>query len=462
MCNDVCARSWPPCPRARVIECDALRCAARIHGQMTGLAFAGTLAAMSMRTGGLLLGLALAGCDPKPTPEAKPETKAATPTDVKDVKTAADPGTQPPTKRGPTAKGKDVQLEKAPEAARKTFWAAIQAGRKQTVAKDYVAAVASYTDALAALPEHPRALSGRGYARLLAGDLGAAEADLRRALAAPGTRKLESAIVFNLGLVAEKRGDMTLARTQFSRANALHPGKAIQDKLAGGTACPYEVRYAIPESTVYTNWLEVWKKMVEDGTVEENPKATDEAAAKRAVCTSEQLTEADVAKPVFDACATPGGPWLIRHDGSWGGHWLYVVEPADGSQVRLTELGIAGGGRCGADSDAVLTGNIVTWNLREYAPIDVMEGKDGEIVDCEGDNVCFSACGEEVDASFIAYVFSPRTPDPTSIHGPQVAQGQPPMKVSVEGEQIVVQGNGCDLRVPLIAPPAPPKPDPAQ
>jgi hypothetical protein len=257
---------------------------------------------------------------------------------------------------------------------------------------------------------------------------------------------------------------MTLARTQFSRANTLHPGKAAQDKLAGGTACPIEVRYASPESAVHLNWTEVWKKLADDGVLEENPKPADEAAAKRAVCKSEPLSEASAQQDMFDACATPGGPWLVKSWRSWGGHTLYVVEPADGSQVRLTELGIAGGGRCGATSDATIDGNIVTWNITEYAPIEVMEGKDGEIVECEGDNVCFSACGEEVDATFSAYVFSPRTPDPTSLHGPQGPQGQAPVKVRVEGEQILVQGDGCDLRLPLIAPPppapAPPAPAP--
>ena len=402
----------------------------------------------------MLLGLALVGCDAKPTPAAKPDAKAvATPdgTDAKDASVAAAPGKQ-------RLKGKAVQLEKAPEAARKAFWTAVQAGRKQTAAKDYAAAIASYSDALTALPDHPRALSGRGYARLLAGELDAAEADLRTALAHPGTKKLESAIAFNLGLVAEKRGDQAAARTQFARANALHPGKAAQDKLAGGTACPAEITHASPESSVHLDWKELWTRLADDGLFDKAAPPADEAAAKKAICTSDPLTDAAAEDPAFDACNSPRGPWLVRHSLEWGGHALYVVDLADGSQVRLTDLGVAGGGRCGADSDAAIAGDLVTWNLREYAPVDVME-VDGNIVDCEGDNVCFSACGQEVDATSTTWVFSPRTPDPTRVSSPLGDAGDPIVQVRVEGEQIVVQGERCDLRVPLVKPP-PIEPDP--
>lgn len=417
---------------------------------MTRVAFAVTLAAMSMRMKMWVLALTC-GCDPKPATDPKKEEVAAdvkpevTPDSVAAVKVAPARPAKPPT-------GKAVQLEKAPEPVRKAFWDAIQAGRKQTAAKDYAAAIASFDAALAQLPDHPRALSGRGYARLLAGELEVAEADLRRALAAPGTRKLESAIAFNLGLVAEQRGDAELARAQFGLANTLHPSKASQAKLSGGTGCPIEVRRAEPTAKLYADWKAVWQVMYDEGFLEDEAKPASEAEARRLVCTSDPLTDATAADPRHDACAVAGGPWLIRHEYGYGAHALNVIQPADGGQLRVTHLGAAGGGRCGASSDAALAGDIVTWKLTEYAPIDVMEGKDGELVDCVGDNVCFTACGEEVDATWIAYVFSPRTPDPTRVSGPLSAKGEAPASVSVDGEFLIIKGEGCDLKAPLVKP----------
>lgn len=400
-----------------------------------------------------LLVLACDSAAPKAAEKQAEAGKAGPPADGKaDVKAdvKADGKAEGPKKRkGQVAKGKAVKLEKGPETVRKAFWAAIQAGRKRTVAKDYAGAIASFDAALVQIPDHPRALSGRGYAKLLADDLSGAEADLRKALAAPGTKKLESAVAFNLGLVAEKRGDAELARAQFSLANTLHASKAAQEKLAGGAACPATIEYDRPESQLYASWMEVWKYLAEGGLFDKAAAPADEAAAKRAVCTSEALD--DRTADTFDACAVAGGPWLVKHYYEYGGHELHVIEPADADQIRMTDLGMAGGGRCGCDSAAKIEGGLVTWELTEYAPIDVMEDAKGEIVDCEGDGDCFSVCGDEYDASYIAYAFTPITVSPTTIRGPLV-DGKHPFEVKIEGSEAVLSGGGCDKRVPLKNP----------
>ena len=156
--------------------------------------------------------LACSPTSPAPTeakPEVKPEAKPVTPApEAASVTQAARP-VRPPA----LAKGERRKLaDQGDTTQRKAFWAAIQEGRKQTAGKDYAAAVAQFDAALAQLPDHPRALAGRGYARLLAGELDAAEADLRKALTHPGTAKVEAAIEFNLGLVAEKRGEADEAK----------------------------------------------------------------------------------------------------------------------------------------------------------------------------------------------------------------------------------------------------------
>ena len=396
--------------------------------------------------------------------DAKPDAKADTKADAKaDAKAPAAPDVAAKgdaakaddgkKRRGPQlARGKEVKLEKAPEAARKAFWAAIQAGRRQTAAKDYDAAIASFDAALQQLPDHPRALSGRGYARLLAGKLDKAEADLRKALAAPGTKKLEGAIAFNLGLVAEKRGDAEVAKAQFALSNALNPSKAAKDKLAGEPACAAEVRYNTPESSLYSDWKDVWKALADEGLLDATTPPADDAAAKRLVCTSEGLKEGE--SETFDACAkSPAGPWLIKHYYDFGGLGMVVIEPADAGQWRVSLLGMGGGGRCGAISDAWVDvdAGLVTWKLTEYAPIDVME-KDGEIVDCEGDGDCFSACGDEFDASLTTYVFHPTIASATAIHVPDFSDNPSKVTVKLDGTDIVLSGDGCDKRVPIRDP----------
>lgn len=377
---------------------------------------------------------AKADAKPPAAPDAPPEAKAG--------------GDAAKKKRGPQlARGKEAKLDKAPEAARKAFWEAIQAGRKQTAAKEYDAAIASFDEALKQLPDHPRALSGRGYARLLAGKLDEAEADLRKALAAPGTKKLEGAIAFNLGLVAEKRGDAELAKAQFALSNTLNPSKAAQEKLAGAPACPVTISYKTPESNVYANWKEVWTALADEGLLDKEAAPADEAAAKKAVCTSESLKDGETG--TFDACAkSKVGPWLIQHYYDFGGHNLIVIEEADAGQWRVSLLGMAGGGRCGCSTDASIDGDLVTWKLIEYAPIDVME-KNGEIVDCEGDADCFTACGEEVDSWITTFVFHPTTASPTAVSTPDIADRP---KITVEGNDIVLTGGGCDRRVPVRDP----------
>src|SRR5690606_15115195 len=118
---------------------------------------------------------------------------------------------------------------------------ALSRGRERTRAGAHDEAVAAFDDALAAIPRDPRALSGRGYARLLAGDLPSAEADLQAALAGGPPRSLEAAIDFNLGLVAEGRGDSVAALEYFRRSAVLRPTKAVGKKLRADAAmrkCP--------------------------------------------------------------------------------------------------------------------------------------------------------------------------------------------------------------------------------
>lgn len=177
------------------------------------------------------------------------------------------------------AKGERRKLDDQGDAdKRKAFWAAIQDGRKQTAGKDYAAAVAQIDAALAQLPDHPRALSGRGCAPA-GGRAGRGGGRLAQGAGAASTAKVEAAIEFNLGLVAEQRGDADEAKRRFAIANKLRPSKAAADKLAGAQVCPAALDYT-KKSQVYANFAAIWGALLAEQVVAEADRPADEASAR--------------------------------------------------------------------------------------------------------------------------------------------------------------------------------------
>ncbi|MCA9519296.1 MAG: tetratricopeptide repeat protein, partial [Myxococcales bacterium] len=110
----------------------------------------------------------------------------------------------------------------ASPGARKAAEAKVGEGRKATKAKRWAEAIAAFDAALAADGSYAPALSGRGYARLLraeGGDLDAARLDFEAALAAePKDGKFRAAVMFNLGVLAEKAGRKDEAKTWFEKS----------------------------------------------------------------------------------------------------------------------------------------------------------------------------------------------------------------------------------------------------
>ena len=123
---------------------------------------------------------------------------------------------------------KDIQAT----AARSPAQDKLDEARKLTRAKDYTAAIAAFDAALALDPDLAAAYSGRGYARLLAGDLVKAKADLVAALTHNDAAPFQAAVYFNLGQIAEKSKDTAAARTAYTRSLELRPTKAVKTALA--------------------------------------------------------------------------------------------------------------------------------------------------------------------------------------------------------------------------------------
>jgi len=129
-----------------------------------------------------------------------------------------------------------------PKAVAEAYAAGLKKGRGETLAKRYDAAIAGFDAALKALPGDARALSERGYAKLLAGKTEDAAKDFHAALAATKEPKLLAQIHYNLGLCAEKLGQTEDAKVAFTRSNALVPSKAAAAK-AGASACAAKVSF---------------------------------------------------------------------------------------------------------------------------------------------------------------------------------------------------------------------------
>ncbi len=104
-------------------------------------------------------------------------------------------------------------------------------GRKATKEKRYGDAIAAFDAAIAASEKLARAWSGRGYARLLNGELDLAKADFDKALSLEGTPKFQAAVYFNLGEVALAKKDTAAAKEAFTKANELSPSDAAKKQL---------------------------------------------------------------------------------------------------------------------------------------------------------------------------------------------------------------------------------------
>lgn len=110
--------------------------------------------------------------------------------------------------------------------------ALVKAGRDLANQKDYPAAIAKFSEAIALDGSVAAAWSGRGYANLRNKTLDAARTDLKQALELGGDAIFEAQVYYNLGSVAEQRGDNAGARVAYERSQELRPHRSVERALA--------------------------------------------------------------------------------------------------------------------------------------------------------------------------------------------------------------------------------------
>jgi hypothetical protein len=223
------------------------------------------------------LALALGACK-----EREKQASPAAPTATTTAATTAAPDAAPVPER--PARRPLTDAEKA-DLAR--YREAMDRGRKATLARDHRGAIEAFDAALAARPADARAISERGYARLLAKDWALARDDLDRAARGTKDAKLLASIYFNQGLVSEGLGEGAAAKLYFARSNQLAPSKAAKDKLDGKPQCVATIDRTPARADVALDWFLAWDAMAKrfsraGGTPPARPDSED--AVRKALC----------------------------------------------------------------------------------------------------------------------------------------------------------------------------------
>lgn len=123
----------------------------------------------------------------------------------------------------------------------------IAEGRKLARAKDWPGAAKAFERAVATAPDDVHALADLGWSAFQAGDLARAEQVNKRALAHAKDPKTRAPILYNIGRVAEARGDKDAAKKAYTESLALRDNAEVKSRLASlggagndatGLTCP--------------------------------------------------------------------------------------------------------------------------------------------------------------------------------------------------------------------------------
>lgn len=416
-----------------------------------------------MRRPGIFAGwLVIAGCGEATVSEAAVKEVVATPVvpAVASEPVASEPVAKPQPVRMSAERPAKRSVGAAEQAAHAAFMAEMQAGRTQTRGKAYAEAIAAFDRALGHEPQQPRALAERGYAKLLAKDLAGARADLEAARERSDDPKRLGPIWFNLGLVEEAAGDAEAARRAFTRSNELRPGKAVQAKLAGASACTAEIDRAPVAGKHRASWKALHDALLDGYVDEEAEPLTGTKEIQAAMC-FDAKRQGD---PLWDLCFYPTS--------FTNSHSSELVGPAQGrGLVHYGELGSSDSGACQSSGTLTVTrvGSLLharwTWFGRDWSAIP----KELRDADCESEfDECELEC-RDFSATVDDYVIDPaaaqrvvrvrrttntvprpQDPDRMSVE-PEVIEAALPVRVEVTEAGVTLRGGGCDETIAVVA-----------
>jgi len=110
--------------------------------------------------------------------------------------------------------------------------AALKSGRQALAKRDYKAAMTAFVGCLMVDPKNPRVLSELGYAAYKAGELPAAAKYSQQAIEYSAESDLKGASYYNLGLIAEARGDKAAAIAAYKSSLGARQNSTVRAQLA--------------------------------------------------------------------------------------------------------------------------------------------------------------------------------------------------------------------------------------
>lgn len=279
-------------------------------------------------------------------------------------------------------------LTDAEKADLSRYREAMERGRKATQSRDFRGAVEAFDAALAARPADARAISERGYARVLAKDWALAREDLDRAARGTSDAKLLASVYFNQGLVSEGLGEGPAAKLYFARANQLSPSKAAKDKLEGKPQCVATIDRAPARADVVADWFLSW-----DAMAKRFARATGGTPPAR------PPTEDAVRKELCDGCSGDGPHIAVMGDakgGPGGAYAAFVVSRTPDRRLVIFAIDAAGPpGICGVTQEREVTkGHVLRVHVRREELARTLVKKDGDRP-CDGSEPfddCVNAC----------------------------------------------------------------------
>jgi tetratricopeptide (TPR) repeat protein len=157
-------------------------------------------------------------------------------------------GAKPSAERKPNTFKAPTREEAA--AKKKALQEHLDAGRKAVTEKDYERGIMELEKAIAINPLHAKSLGELGWAYFNAGKLDEAKDRLERGLQYAESEGTRGAILYNLGRVAEAKGDTPHAIELYGRSLAARPNDAVSKRLADlGTSAAAPSEAAPVEAT---------------------------------------------------------------------------------------------------------------------------------------------------------------------------------------------------------------------
>jgi hypothetical protein len=307
---------------------------------------------------------------------------------------------------------------------------ALAQGRRATAAKQWQQAIDEFTAALALDPLSSRAAAERGYARLLAGDLEGARADLELARRTSGDSAVLASVLHNLGMLEERAGNDAKASALKAQAKKVRQNVALAK--SGKVECPMAKVEAL-EPQYFATYVEVATAMDQKYPNPSNEEKEHQPNQDEALAQQRLTNTTDPKSRVF----------IVGSQDSSSGPLHLLVRRQDGKLAVYWEIAPSMGGLCGGKLKTAVT----TTNTAHV----VVDAEELVRSTCGGDPTVHNCCvtgSHEVrhliydlrrDRMVLQLV--------ENLMGAKGGYDAPRVDVFAQDEQVLYIGAGCDDRI---------------